>query len=100
MSRIVKNILYDQFSRTTKSLSSPKRLEIIDLLSQGEKNVETIAEQADLGVKNASAQLKELKSAHLVDSRKDGKYVIYYIADPEVIKLWREVRSFGEKRFN
>jgi rhodanese-related sulfurtransferase/predicted transcriptional regulator len=100
MSRNIKNILYEQFSRTTKALSSPKRLEIIDLLSQGEKSVETIAEQADLGVKNASTQLKELKSAHLVNSRKDGKYVIYYIADPEVIKLWREVRSFGEKRFN
>ena len=62
--------------------------------------METIAEQADLGIKNASAQLKELKSAHLVDSRKDGKYVFYYIADPGVINLWREVRSFGEKRFN
>lgn len=100
MSRNIKNILYDQFSRTTKALSSPKRLEIIDLLSQGEKSVETIAEQADLGVKNASAQLKELKSAHLVDSRKDGKYVFYYIADTGVINLWREIRSFGEKRFN
>lgn len=100
MSRNIKNILYEQFSRTTKALSSPKRLEIIDLLSQSEKSVEAIAEQADLGFKNASAQLKELKSAHLIDSRKDGKYVYYFIADPEVIALWREIRSFGEKRFN
>lgn len=100
MSRNIKNALYEQFSRTTKALSSPKRLEIIDLLSQGEKSVEAIAEQTDLGIKNTSAQLKELKSANLIDSRRDGKYVFYFISDPEVITIWRNLRAFGEKRFS
>lgn len=100
MSRKIKNALYEQFSRTTKALSNPKRIEIIDLLSQGEKTVETIAEQTDLGIKNTSAQLKELKSASLVDSRKDGKYVYYFIADDEVIALWQNLRTFSEHRFS
>lgn len=99
MSRKIKNALYEQFSRTAKALSNPKRIEIIDLLSQGEKSVETIAEQTDLGIKNASAQLKELRSANLVDSRKDGKYVFYFITDNEVIDLWHHLRSFSENRF-
>lgn len=99
MSRKIKNELYDQFSRVTKALAHPKRLEIIDLLSQGEKTVEEIAEQAELGVKNASAQLKELKLAQLVETRKDGKYVFYSVADSEVVAFWENLRSFTEKKF-
>lgn len=100
MKRKIKDDLYAQFSRITKALSHPKRLEIIDLLSQGEKSVESIAEQAELGIKNASAQLKELKSAQLVDSRKDGKYVYYFISDLEVINFWISLRGFSEKKFS
>lgn len=99
MSRKIKNNLYEQFSRITKALAHPKRLEIIDLLSQGEKTVEDIAEQADLGIKNASAQLKELKLAQLVESRKDGKYVYYFIADSQVTEFWENLRSFSKKKF-
>ena len=99
MTRQIKNSLYEQFSRTAKALSSPKRLEIVDLLSQGEKTVETIAVQADLGLKNASAQLKELRSARLVDSRKEGKHVYYRLADPDVSEFWLQLRAFSEKRF-
>jgi rhodanese-related sulfurtransferase/predicted transcriptional regulator len=99
MSRKIKNELYDQFSRVTKALAHPKRLEIIDLLSQGEKTVEEIAEQAELGVKNASAQLKELKLAQLVETRKDGKYVFYSVADSEVVAFWENLRTFTEKKF-
>lgn len=96
----IKKALYLQFARTTKALSSPVRLQIIDLLSQGPKSVEAIAQQLNLGVKNASAQLKELKSAELVGSRKEGKFVFYFIRDTEVINLWRSIRSFGVKRFS
>ncbi|MFP5385125.1 MAG: ArsR/SmtB family transcription factor [Bacteriovoracia bacterium] len=99
MSRKLKDDLYYHFSRITRALSHPKRLEIIDLLSQGEKSVELIAEQASLGIKNASAQLKELKSAQLVDSRKDGKYVYYSVSDLELISFWRRLQSFSEKKF-
>lgn len=100
MVKNVKRSLYQQFARTTKALSSPVRLQIIDLLSQGKKSVEAIAQNLNLGVKNVSAQLKELKSAELVGSRKEGKFVFYFIKDAEVIELWRTIRAFGEKRFS
>lgn len=97
--RQIKDALYEQFARTTKALSSPKRIEILELLSQGEKTVETIAEQANLGIKNASAQVKELKSALMVDSRRDGKYVYYRVASSYVADLLLGLRTFGEKNF-
>lgn len=100
MPKNVKKALYEQFSRTTKALSNPARMQIIDLLSQGEKSVEAIAREIKLGIKNASAQLRELKSAELVDSRKEGKYVYYFLTDPEVVNLWHSIRSFGERRFS
>lgn len=99
MKRLVKDALYEQFARTTKALSSPKRIEILDLLSQGEKTVEMISEQASLGVKNASAQLKELKSALLVDARRDGKYVHYRLASNSVAELLLRLRTFSEGHF-
>ena len=95
MKRELKDALYGHLAALTKALSSPKRIEIIDLLCQGEKTVEAISEQAALGLKNASAQLKELKAARLVDSRKDGKYVFYRIADPAVAQFWIRFRTFG-----
>ncbi len=100
MRRQIKDDLYEQFARTTKALSSPKRLEIMDLLSQSEKTVEAIAKQADLGIKNASAQMKELKSAMLVDSRRDGKYVYYRISNKSVTDLLLGLRIFAESRFS
>lgn len=98
MKRQIKDSIYGYMGIVTKALGSPKRLEIIELLSQGEKSVETIAEQAELGVKNASAQLKELKAARLVDSRKDGKYVFYRLSDPQVARFWIELRRFSQNR--
>ena len=99
MKRQIKDALYEQFARTTKALSSPKRIEILDLLSQGEKTVEALAQQANLGIKNASAQLKELKSALLVDYRRDGKYVYYRISNTSVADFMLGLRTFGEKHF-
>lgn len=87
-------------STVTKALGNPKRLEIIELLSQGEKTVETVSQQAELGVKNASAQLKELKAARLVDSRRDGKYVYYRLTDPQVARFWVELRRFSQNRIS
>ncbi len=99
MKRKIKDALYEQFSRTTKALSSPKRIEILDLLSQSEKTVEMVAEQTDLGIKNTSAQLKELKSALLVDTRRDGKYVYYRLASNSVANLLFNLRTFNERHF-
>ncbi|MGZ3773417.1 MAG: ArsR/SmtB family transcription factor [Pseudobdellovibrionaceae bacterium] len=99
MSRRIKDALYDQFSRTAKALANPKRIEILDLLSQSEKTVEALADQAGLEIKNTSAQLKELKSALLVSSRREGKYVYYGIANKAVSDFLAELRTFSATQF-
>jgi rhodanese-related sulfurtransferase len=98
MLREVKDRLYEQVSRIGKALASPKRLELVELLCQGEKSVETLAQQADISVKLASAHLKELRAARLVGSRKDGRYVIYRLFDPGVAELWVSLRAAAEER--
>jgi rhodanese-related sulfurtransferase len=98
MSREIKDVIYGHFAALTKALSSPKRIEIIDLLCQGEKTVEAISAQAAIGLKNTSAQLKELKAARLVEARRDGKYVYYRLADQSVADFWITLRTFGHQR--
>lgn len=96
--RQVKDVLYEQFARIGHALSTPKRLEILDLLGQGERSVEVLANEASLSVPNASQHLKVLRSARLVDSRRDGSYVFYSLADPAVWRLWAALRDLGELR--
>ena len=96
--RDTKNHLYEQVARIGKAVASPKRLELIELLCQGEKSVETLALQAEISVKLASAHLKELRLARLVDTRKDGKYVLYRLAGAGVADLWVNLRSEAEER--
>ena len=96
--RELKNQLYEQVARIGKALASPKRLELIELLCQGEKSVETLAAQSEMGLKLTSAHLRELRLARLVETRKDGKYVMYRIAGPGVADLWVHMRSEAEER--
>jgi rhodanese-related sulfurtransferase len=96
--RVVKNHLYEQVARIGHAVASPKRLELIELLCQGEKTVETLAAQAEISVKLASAHLKELRQARLVETRKDGKYVVYRLADTGVADLWVAMRAQAEER--
>lgn len=96
--RAIKDHLYEQVARIGKALASPKRLELIELLCQGEKAVETLATQADLSVKLTSAHLSALRQAHLVDTRKEGKYVLYRLASPSVAQLWVQLRTEAEER--
>lgn len=93
-----KDQLYDQFARIGRALGSPARLEILDLLAQGEKTVEQLAEQARLGVKNASAHLRALREARLVETRKEPPYVFYRLADPAVVRLLRELQAIAKAR--
>lgn len=93
-----KDLLYHQFSRIGKALASPARLEILDLLSQGEKTVEQLAEQARLGIKNASAHLRTLREARLVEARKAPPYVLYRLADEGVLRMVRELQSLARQR--
>lgn len=96
--RQLKNLLYEQVSRIGKALASPKRLELIELLCQCEKSVETLAREADISVKLASAHLKALREAQLVQTRKDGKHVHYRLADESVAGLWVTLRNVAEER--
>ena len=96
--RQVKSFLYEQVARIGKAVASPKRLELIELLCQGEKTVEALAAQAEISVKLASAHLKELRVARLVQTRKDGKYVLYRLASTSVADLWVTLRSEAEER--
>ncbi|AGU51378.1 transcriptional regulator, ArsR family [Variovorax paradoxus B4] len=96
--REAKDQLYEQVARIGKALASPKRLELIELLCQGEKTVEVLAAQAEISVKLASAHLKELRLARLAETRKDGKYVLYRLAGTSVANLWVNLRSEAEER--
>lgn len=98
--RNIKNAIYEQLARSTKALGHPKRIEILDLLSQVEKTVEQISQQAEMGIKNASAQLKELRSALLVDSRKDGKHIYYRLSNPQTNQLLHSIRKYSEQQFS
>ncbi len=96
--REFKDQLYAQFARVGKALASPQRLELLDLLAQGERSVEDLAREAALTVANASQHLRVLHDARLVESRKVGLYVYYRLADPAVFALWRALRDVGERR--
>lgn len=96
--RAFKGALYRQFARLGKALASPARLELLDLLAQGERSVEELAEEADLSVANASAHLQALSRAQLVTSRKAGLRVYYRLADPSVFQLWVALRTAGERQ--
>src|SRR5262245_751825 len=96
--RQIKDNLYEQVARAGHALASPKRLELIELLCQGEKTVEALAAQAEISVKLASAHLKALRLARLVETRKDGKYVQYRLADTGVADLWVALRTQSEER--
>ena len=96
--REFKDQLYAQFARIGKALASPQRLELLDLLAQGERTVENLAREAALTVANASQHLHVLRGARLVESRKEGLYVYYRLADPSVFALWRALREVGERQ--
>lgn len=95
--RALKDLLYEQVARIGKSLSSPKRLELIELLAQGEKSVETLAAQAGVDVRLVSAHLKALREARLVETRREGKYIHYRLSGQDVAQLWVVLRETAEE---
>ena len=95
-----KQSLYEFVALVGKAVSSPKRLEILDTLSQGEKTVDAIAKQIGISLKLASAHLQDLKAVSLVESRRDGKCVYYRIPDTDVTTFWVGLRALAEKRLS
>jgi len=91
--RDAKTALYEQFARAGKGLSNPRRLELLDLLAQGEYSVEALAAAAGLGLTTASAHLQALKDAGLVRTRREGTFVHYRLAGADVAALLALLRT-------
>jgi rhodanese-related sulfurtransferase len=96
--RRFKDSIYEQFARLGKAISAPKRLELLDLLCQGPRTVEALAEQAGISVANASQHLQVLRAARLVETKKKGLYVEYRLADDEVCTFFFALRGLAESR--
>src|SRR5438876_11188208 len=96
--RDFKNQLYEQFARIGKALSSAHRLELLEVLAQGEHSVEALARETGMSVANASQHLQVLRAARLVDVRREGVYIYYRLADERVFTLWQAMRYVGEAR--
>jgi rhodanese-related sulfurtransferase/DNA-binding transcriptional ArsR family regulator len=88
--------LYGQFARIGKAVSSPRRLEILELLAQGERTVDSLATEVGLSLANTSQHLQALRQAALVESRKDGLFVSYRLSDPAVFGLCSTIRTVAE----
>ncbi|MBI4505927.1 MAG: metalloregulator ArsR/SmtB family transcription factor [Chloroflexi bacterium] len=96
--RAFKDRLYGELAAIGKALANGHRLELLDLLAQGDRSVEDLAREAALSVANASAHLQVLRRARLVDADKRGLHVIYRLAAPGVFDLWRRLRDLGGVR--
>lgn len=96
--RDFKDTLYGQFARIGHAVSAPKRLELLDLLSQGEKTVEQLALQSGTAIKNTSAHLRVLRQARLVETRRDGPYVRYRLAGEDVARFTGALQALGRQR--
>jgi len=96
--RRFKTAIYEQFARIGKAVANPSRLELLDLLCQGPRTVETLAREAGLGVANASQHLKLLRAARLVEAEKEGLFVTYRLADQAVCEFFRGLRGLAEGR--
>lgn len=96
--RAIKDAVFEQVARVSKAFASPKRLELIALLSQGPKSVEELADEASISLKLASAHLRELRLACLVETERQGKRIVYRLASREVAGVWVHLRSLAEAR--
>jgi rhodanese-related sulfurtransferase len=97
-SHVAKQRIYEQFARVGKALASSARLELLDLLVQGERSVDALAAATELSVANVSQHLQVLAGARLVDSRREAQRVLYRLADPSVEALWQTLRLTAERR--
>ena len=96
--RAAKTALFDAFARVAKALASGRRIELVDVLANGERTVEALAGEVGLSVANTSQHLQILRQAGLVGSRRQGTSVHYRLAGPEVFELWRTLRTLAASR--
>lgn len=96
--KTAKGALFDEFARIAKALSSGRRAEIVDVLANGERSVESLAEELDLSVANVSQHLQVLRRAGLVSARREGTFIYYSLSAPEVLTFWRSLQEIAGKR--
>jgi len=99
-SRQFKDTIYEQLGRVGKALASPRRLELLDLLCQGPRTVEALANEAGQSIANASQHLQVLRASRLVEAEKHGLFVTYRLADEKVCAFYRELRTLAESRLH
>jgi rhodanese-related sulfurtransferase len=97
--RVAKDGLYGQFARIGKAVAHPKRIELLDLLCQGERSVEVLADRAAMTVVNTSAQLRVLRESGLVATRRQGTRVFYRLADDAVCGFFFALRDLAVERY-
>ena len=95
-----KQLLFEQLALIARALGSAVRLELLDFLAQGERSVEDLAAAARLSVANTSKHLQQLKSAGLVEARRDGKHIRYRLADDRTLDAVRDLRVLAEARLD
>src|SRR5207245_7247748 len=98
--RRFKTAIYDQLAQIGSALASGRRLEILDLLSQGERTVESLAIETEQPIANISQHLQILRRVHLVEVRRKGTYAFYRLADDSVLHLWMMLRNTGENQLS
>lgn len=96
--RQVKASLFEEFARLGKALSSAKRMELLDLLCQQERTVESLARLTGMGITNTSQHLQSLKGARLVEARKEGTRSLYRVPDPAVASFLYEMQRLARDR--
>jgi rhodanese-related sulfurtransferase/DNA-binding transcriptional ArsR family regulator len=95
--RAFKKRIYPEFARVAQALASDRRLELLDLLAQGPRHVEALAEETEMSVANVSQHLQVLRAAHLVEADRAGNRVVYCLSGPDVLRLWL-LRGVAERR--
>ena len=98
--RRFKDDLFQQLARVSKSLASPRRLELVDLLAQGERTVDELAKLSGMSVANTSLHLKALRNALLVSVRREGPFAHYRLAGEAVFRVWQAIRDLGQQQFS
>ena len=96
--RETKTALFDEFARAAKALASGRRIELVDVLANGERTVEALAAEVGLSVANTSQHLQILRQAGLITGRRHGTSVHYRLAGPEVFELWQTLRTLTGAR--
>jgi rhodanese-related sulfurtransferase/DNA-binding HxlR family transcriptional regulator len=91
--RQAKDAMFDAFADVAKAMGSGRRVELIDVLAQGERHVEELAAEIDQSVANTSFHLRALATAGLVTTRRDGTRIYYRLASPRVGELWSALRD-------